>query len=232
MECCFCLLDGFRHIKDCWLRGVHSMGMVYIVCGGPSLQGFDFSKLKGKDVIVVNKSIMDVPWAKYFVTMDFTFLGKVPQDCLHNEATKIFIANFAPEYPYMKEHRGRIIDSRMGKVYDLAKFDVVMKSRNLEGLGFSFKDFRSGENSGFCAFQLAVLLGYKSIHLLGVDLVVKGDDTHYHGGYGGPDKFKQRLPNYVKYWQQGVSDALTMGIGVISHSRISVLNALVPYENL
>jgi len=208
-----------------------TMSEVYVVCGGPSLIGFDFEKLRAQDVIVVNKSIVDVPWAKYFITMDFTFLAKVPKECLSGGSTKVFVANFAPEYPYMAEVDGRIVDTRFNKVYTLNAFDMIIKSWRLDGLGTAFYDFRSGENSGFCAFQLAVLLGYDKINLLGVDLVVQEEKTHYHGGYGGPDKFKLRLPAYVRYWEQGVRVALSNGIEVVSRSNISILNDLVPYRS-
>ena len=50
---------------------------VFIVGGGTRLSGFDFNKLKNKNVIAVNKSICYVPNANYFITMDYTFLRKV-----------------------------------------------------------------------------------------------------------------------------------------------------------
>lgn len=204
----------------------------YIVCGGPSLKDFNFSKLQGKDCIVTNKSIINVPWACYFVTIDFTFLRKMNAAYLRGPVTKVFIANFAPEYPYMKEIDGRIIDTRFQKVYDLSDFDMIIKSRKLDGLGKTFADFRSGENSGFCAFQLAVVLGYERINLLGVDLNTSEGETHYHGGYGGKEKFMKRLPNYVKFWRKGVNIALSRGVDVVSRSSISELNDIIPYEEL
>jgi hypothetical protein len=36
---------------------------VFIICGGPSLRSFDFERLRGRRVLVVNSSLYAVPWA-------------------------------------------------------------------------------------------------------------------------------------------------------------------------
>lgn len=172
---------------------------VYIVAGGTSLEGFDFKKLKGKDVIAVNKSILDVPFAKYFITMDYTFidkkLGKDRHKFNHSKATKVFIANLCPDY--MVEAHGRIIDTRNNYIYRLHKFDMIIKSHTNKGIGWDFNEFVHGSNSGFCAFQLAVCLGYQNIHLLGFDLTAS-EKTHYHNGYNQDiEKFNKKLKVYA-----------------------------------
>lgn len=172
---------------------------IYIVAGGTSLKGFDFSKLKGKDVIAINKSILDVPFAKYFITMDYTFIDKKLKDKEHifdvSKATKIFILNLCPKY--MSDDFGRVMDLRNDYIYKLDKFDMIIKSHHVKGIGWNFKQFAHGNNSGFSALQLAICLGYKNIHLLGYDLR-GGNETHYHGGYNqDPKKFKQKLQEYL-----------------------------------
>ncbi len=173
---------------------------VFIIAGGTSLKGFDFSKLKNKDVIAVNKSLLDAPFAKYFLTMDYTLIDHKLND-IHNvfqnsKATKIFIANLCPDY--MIEEKGRIIDNRTNYVYDLSKFDMIIKSRYTAGVGFNFNQFTHGNNSGFCGLQLAICLGYKKIHLLGYDLCVSEKGTHYHKGYRqNIEKFNIKLKEYL-----------------------------------
>ena len=44
----------------------------FIVGGGPSLTGFDFSQLNGYDVIAVNKAVEYVHNPKYFITCDYS----------------------------------------------------------------------------------------------------------------------------------------------------------------
>ncbi|MHA2023966.1 MAG: hypothetical protein ACTSWQ_09930 [Candidatus Thorarchaeota archaeon] len=209
----------------------------FIVGGGPSLKGFDFNLLVGKEVIVVNKAIIHVPGAKYFVTVDYTFLRKVNfSKLLTPSISKVFIACL--HFDYIVEKGGMIVDTRSNTVYDLSDFDVVVKSRQAEGFGYRFFDFRNGYNSGYCALQLAVILGYKRINLLGFDLQVVKDQgpvfTHYHGGYGqNVNKFETCLEKYLRCFLTGL-DQLNRetDVKVISLSPISKLNEVIPYKEV
>lgn len=203
---------------------------IYIIGGGSSLTDFDFSKLENKTTITVNKGLAYVPNLNYFVTMDFTALRKIPA-IEGSNATKIFIANLAE--PCLQEMNGQIIDVRFNLIYKLEDFDMIIKSRNKNGIGFSFNDFRNGENSGFCALQLAILLGYKNIYLLGIDLDTVKESTHFHHGYNqNIKKFKQNLEAYYKNFVIGIKELKIKKpeIKVISCSQISKLNRVIPYE--
>ncbi|MHA1690362.1 MAG: hypothetical protein ACTSU7_01865 [Candidatus Heimdallarchaeaceae archaeon] len=209
---------------------------IFIVAGGSSLTNFDFNLLRNKNTIVVNKAILDVPNPTFFITVDFTFLRKVG---IHNiqskDTTKVFIACL--HFPYMQEQGGRIVDTRSGLVYDLSDFDMIIKSRADEGIGFQFKDFRNGLNSGFCALQFAVILGCKKIYLMGVDLCPGPNKdstvtkTHYHGGYGeSVASFSTKLEKYCIRFVDGIRQIQdNTDIEVISLSPISRLNGQIDY---
>jgi len=208
---------------------------VFIVGGGPSLLGFDFDLLRNKDTIVVNKAVYDVPNSNFFVTVDYTFLKKVNRiSFLNSPCTKVFIA--ALSFPFLQEKDGRIVDTRFNLVYHLNEYDLIIKSYKQAGIGLTFKDFRTGENSGFCALQLAIILGYTEIYLLGIDLVTNNSatPTHYHGGYGEQkEKFSSKLSLYYDYFKQGLETLhmLSPEIKVFSLSSISELNKIIPYKN-
>jgi len=181
---------------------------VYIVAGGTSLENFNFNKLKGKDVIAINKAILDMSTAKYFITMDYTLLTHKLNKNIHlfnqSKATKFFVANLCPKY--MMETNGRIMDTRSNFIYKLNPFHVVIKSKKEKPIGLDFSSFAHGENSGFCGLQLAICLGYKHIHLLGYDFSISSTKTHYHDGYvQSKEHFKDRLKDYLTY----LVDALT-----------------------
>jgi len=203
---------------------------VFIVGGGPSLKEFDFSLLRERDVISVNKSIFDVPWCKYFITMDFTFLKKIDSSILYQSScSKVFVCNLA--FPYLLFKDGRLIDTRSNLVYRLSGFDVVVHSKRISPLGLSFSDFCNGENSGFCALQLAILLGYDEIYLLGFDLTSQ-TTTHYHSGYGEErESFDQKLSRYYQNFVLGINFLKSVeGPRVISCSQISRLNNFLEYK--
>jgi len=207
----------------------------YIVAGGSSLIDFDFLKLMGKDVITVNKAFFAYPNCKYFITMDFTFLKKVSTQksiFKRSRCTKIFIGNLCPSY--MEEKNGAIVDTRWNLVYNLAMFDVIIKSRRVSFLGYAFNDFAHGLNSGFCALQLAIVLGYTEIHLLGMDMNVE-NKTHFHEGYGeSVESFNEKLKLYYTNMKESILDfhAEERGINIYSCSKTSSLNKFLEYKEL
>ena len=103
-------------------------------------------------------------------------------------------------HPYMEMQRGQIIDTRRNFVYeDLYQYDGVIQSYNTSGFSSTINEFSNGQNSGHCGIQLALLLGYKKIYLLGFDLNEKGQ-THFHQSYRDVDQksFKTKVSNYGK----------------------------------
>lgn len=209
---------------------------VYIVGGGTSLNKFDFSILADKDTIAVNKAITYVPSPNFFITMDYTFCHKRHGLDLKGfnsyNTSKIFIANFGDNILIEKE--GRIIDSRFNLIYDLKEYNMIIKSNIKFGIGFSFNDFRCGNNSAYSALQFAVLMGYQEINLLGVDLVVIDNQTHFHKGYGETvEKFNNKLESYYQCFKQGIEEIQKQkDIEIYSYSKISRLNSIIPYKEI
>ena len=209
------------------------MKSAYIIGGGTSLKDFDFNKLKDKITIAVNKSCLTVPDLDYFITMDFTALKKIGMELAAPYiGTRVFIANFAK--PYLKEQNGQIIDTRFNLVYTLNGFTMIIKSWVEEGIGFNFWDFRSGNNSGYCALQFAVLMGFNPIYLLGIDLTTSGG-THFHGGYGeSKESFQKKLDLYYQSFVQGIKEIKNKrpDIKMYSCSSISKLNNIIEYKKI
>ncbi len=208
------------------------MSRVFIIGGGPSLRGFKFKKLRKHDCISVNKAIFHVPDSKYFITIDHSFLNKIGSKreiIRSSKATKFFVANYASGQ--LIDKGGKIICTKTKKHYELAEFDVIIRSRGYGGLGTAWNDFRNGNCSGYCALQLAALLGYNEIYLLGLDLTTRDGKTHYHNGYGGqrPGSFEKSLSRYLVHFASGIKEAQSRGIKVISCSEISRLNDLIPF---
>jgi len=201
---------------------------VFIVGGGPSLREFNFGCLNTEDVIVTNVAIFDVPKAKFFITIDYSFILKITnrlQEFDQSDVTKVFVAGLHHEN--LVEKRGQIRDTRYNLVYDLSRFDIILKSYNETGCGRTWNDFRSGLNSGFCAFQLAVLLGYKKIYLLGMDLLGTKKDTHYHNQYVGNTDFHNKLYVYDTMFRHGIEET---DATVISCCSTSSLNNVISFQ--
>jgi hypothetical protein len=174
-----------------------------------------------------------VPNPNYFVTVDYTFLSKIRRPSFNLiPATKFFVADLS--HTFMKEIDGWIVDTRYNMIYDIRGFDALIKAYKQSGIGYTFETFKTGLNSGFCALQLAVILGFTKIYLFGLDLN-KQRTTHYHGGYGEDIRsFNAKLDNYFKYFKIGLEKLKKErpDIQVISCSKNSRLNSVIPYMNI
>lgn len=203
----------------------------FIVGGGPSLIGFNFDFLKSVDTIAVNEAIRYLPEAKYFITMDYLYwtrfnpMGKFRTTC-------VFVVNEFESY--IEDHAGYIKDTRNGMIYDLSLFNVIIKSQHKLGLGKSFDGFVHGSNSGFCALQLALLLGYKEIYLLGIDLISNSHGSHFHNSYVSDPKFQEKLDKYLVAFDKAFQllPKLFPDVNVYSCSSISALNQFIPYKKV
>jgi len=181
----------------------------FVVGGGPSLNGFDFSRLNGFDTIAVNKAVEYIQNPTYFITTDYSYFIKasLPIDQIKLKTYRsYFIANMS--HDYMKLQNNQIVDTRRNFIYeDLYKYDGVIQSSNKDTFGSSINEFSHGENSGHCGIQLALLLGYKKIYLLGFDLNNEGQ-SHFHQSYREVDQksFKQRVGGYGETLLKSLAD--------------------------
>lgn len=159
---------------------------VFIVAGGPSLSSFDFGSLIDKNTIVINSSIFFVSNPKYFITMDYTWFRKngiesntsgIEKQRLYYNSTarKFFVVAFSG--PRLIKTEIGVKDANFDLEYDLRLVDETIYSSEYGGIGTSFSDFRCGSDSGYSAIQLAVILGYSKIYLLGMDFRVDRDPS-------------------------------------------------------
>jgi hypothetical protein len=139
---------------------------VFIVAGGPSLKGFNWSRLNGKDIIAINRSYEVLPNAKYIYFADHDF--------------------FANHQADMLAHQGQIIT---GYASNICKKQIVhpqvweYKLTGPNGLDTQTNCIRHGRNGGYAAINVAFHLGYKTIYLMGYDMGRKESDTHWHDGH-------------------------------------------------
>ena len=205
----------------------------FVIGGGASLRNFNWEQLRGKDTIVTNMAIFYVPKPKYFVTVDYTFYLKLKPEQKEIfdtdlETTKIFVADMSLGTPLV-EKDGRIRDPRFGLIYDLQPYDLIVKAIGKGGFGYTFGDFRTGINSGYCALQAAIALGYEEIYLLGYDLKAS-EQTHFHDQYGtNVDVFRERIERYYNYFESGIKQLVQDNkVTLYSANPNSRLNDLIP----
>lgn len=157
---------------------------VYIVAGGPSLQDFDFSKLKDKKVIAVNKAFLFIPDCDVIYWTDSRFYNWYKKEidamsCLKYTPSPHPI-NLADDVTLLRNAGGRTIDLTTDKI-------------------------TAGNNSGFGALNLALKMGAKKIYLLGFDMGYKGGKTHFHDGYPVTSIRESIYKGMLKYFEDNES---------------------------
>ena len=146
----------------------------FVIGSGPSLTGFDFSKLPPAVRIGANKGAW-IADCDTLVTLDRHF----PRKC------RAEIEVFQGEV---------IIAAVKGEPRLIEKATYVERER---GDGFSKGGALRGYDSGFAALNLAWQRGYKRIALLGFDFKWDGRKTHFHEGYQNQNS---KTPQMLERW--------------------------------
>lgn len=132
---------------------------IYLVGGGPSLRGFDWSKLYNKTTIAINRAFEVCPKTSIIYFSDLRFWHWYQDKLIKHPAKKIT--------------GSRLIHS-----------DVInYKITGSKGLDLMAGCLRSGNSSGYAAINLAVHLGATRIILLGYDMSMQQQYHHWHNGY-------------------------------------------------
>lgn len=209
----------------------------FVVGGGPSATKTMLQKLYGKPTIVANKAFLSIPDPSYFISVDNSFYNKLTNEEKRkfNNSTmeKVFIVNYGSGT--LKKENNEVYDIRFKTPYHLSIYDTVIESHKVEGMGFSVEDFRTGNNSGYCALQFAILKGFNPIYLVGVGLTLNNEKTHHHGGYGEPANiFMRKLEIYREQFVIGLKDIKKKrpDIKIYSCSPNGYLNKYIPYRSI
>ena len=146
---------------------------VWIVGGGPSLLGFDFSLLDGEVVFAVNRSFESVPNPSCVVTMDSRFIDWADNGHLGNAAHEKWLNLKCPKVcVFLKNSPGTYDESH--PVYVVERDENGHPSQGRP----SMVKLHDCNSSGLAALQLAWAMGAKDIRLLGFDMGTEASPDH------------------------------------------------------
>lgn len=160
---------------------------VAIIGGGPSLSGFDFTKLRGRGyyVIAVNNAYKVAPWADLCFFADARWWRHHKSELLNFEGSLV-----TSTADHKTVQHSRLV--RLQREYNAPLSEDPTKV--------------SGHDSGTMAVNLAYLMGARRIVLLGFDMTFEeGGPTHWHDEHIWPtrktlyeDRFKPKLAAMVE----------------------------------
>gem|GEM_PF-2503241 len=178
----------------------------FIIGGGPSLKGFDFSKLNNELTIAVNRAY------EYFDSNIIFFID-------HTDFYQQVIKG-----EFGKEAKDKFITSRALKIalniggmnFDHGTYSVPLSKE--PQMTFDLKDgLFDGDNSGFAALNLAVCLGATTIYLLGYDMKGdgKGNQAWFHSGYKKIGKERSYVA-WIKHFEDAEIELRRRSIRVVN----------------
>ena len=164
-----------QHLKNNLQSDIWKNKRCFLIGGGPSLIDFNPKLLKNELTIGVNKAFIKFnPTINYSMDPNFQkFLSKEPCSALTSvqeqwrnyKGVKVFLKT-SSKYIYNKN------------IFLIQRIRDKRKISYDPNIGII-----PGKCSGFGALMLAISLGCKEIYLLGYDLDVQNNLTHWHEGY-------------------------------------------------
>jgi len=150
---------------------------VYVVAPGESLKGFDFERLRGKNIIVINDVLKYISFASMLVACDTGWHDRNKHLAKNFKGYKIMLAGKGrPGWNYFID-QGRTEDKLI---------------------------LRHTRNSGFHAMAAAIKLGASKIYLLGFDIIWKNQPYFYDIPQDQIDKYRNgmhRKDAHLRYFE-------------------------------
>lgn len=184
---------------------------VAIVGSGPSMTGFDYSRLAGLPTVAINRRHEDLPDATVLWWTDAMYWRR---------ARGTLKAHAAPYKATCRMHYVEV------ELQDLAAAQIhVYEMTGLRGFDPNPAFLRHGNNGGFAAMHLAAHLGAKTLVLFGLDMHTAPDGaTHCDGGHGlamhADHTFLNRM---LPYFESLAEPLAERGIGVFNASPDSAI---------
>lgn len=166
-----------RRVTDIVSDGCWSGRRCFIIGGGESLKGFNFSQLDDELTIGVNKSFVYYDSSILFFS-DTNFYQTMSVD-----------ETLAPLWHNLQAKKISPVSQAQGMTFHDTY--VIRRTNTLDLPQSLDEGINVWNNSGFGALVLAYLLGANPIYLLGFDLKCT-KSTHWHCGYPGQTLEGQR----------------------------------------
>lgn len=199
----------------------------YIFGGGPSLRDFDWESFehqlpKGHYVFAINRAFEKLLNADLLYFTDKSFWDRYRGRMLNHEAYMILRGVIPEDYDNCKLRTHK--DDKKVHIIKLTQESGIVTAPGCAAHGC---------NSAYAAMNVAVSeFGFKTIHLLGVDLGAgPNGESHWHDGYGKAPTSKAVYARMFESFRNAAPVLKKMGVDVYNWSPTSPLTEVFPsYE--
>lgn len=180
-----------------------------VVGAGPSLAGTDLGRLRGLGhVIAVNESYHDLPFADLIFSLDTHFMGKHAEDLANHTPQVLYAVPQNDDIGFLLTEGALYVERRRDEYSTLLSLDPSW--------------IQSGGNSGFGAFNVAVLKRAKIIYLFGLDYT----SDHYC-----PERYTHQPRNHNERYYPRWARVYEKTLPILERIGTRVINAS-PKSNL
>lgn len=182
----------------------------FVIGGGPSATGFDFTRLQRLGyVLAVKEAAILLPWADTSFGIDPSWLKRRYQALAACEG-EIYQGLWSDRLEDYREIPGA----------------TWLRLDRSAGLSNDPKVIRAGLNSGYASLGLAYLKRPRRIFLVGFDMAYAGAQTHWFGTYDHAQASNARyLQRWANLFQSTVPQLAAAGIETINLSARCLITA-------
>lgn len=177
---------------------------VFIIGGGNSINKYlpDASILANKDIISCNVAYKLFP-NSIKIFLDEKFFHQFKEDLIKLPAP--------------------LVSSNIKKLPHYIDNNVMCFLKAHKGIISKDDNMLYGANTGHAAVNLAYLMGYKKIVLLGFDLNCADTKTHYHNEYKTPTNIDRYRKNFIPDFMKLAEMEKELGINIYNINKESAL---------
>lgn len=180
---------------------------VFVIGGGDSLRGFDFSRLKNRRIIAINAAGYSVPWADLLYFRDRSFV-----DACRDQHHTDLVTNWAGMVLTQSPHAANQFPGRVHLVDQVDQKDFVIGATPI----------KRGRSGGHTAVSLAIAMGARRVILLGIDCKLSETGrSHFHDCY--TNKERRYKNDFLPAWTGWGEAAAKAGVTILNTNRTSAL---------
>lgn len=129
-------------------------------------------------------------------------------------------ALYAMDRQWWFSYQREVRDVFKGDLFSAARVDIKLSVKQLDR-----DKFQHFSNSGAGAVALAILLGAKSVYLLGYDCQRLAGRSHWHGDHPKPLTNVASIDRWVRFFDRLKDHAEKQGVAVVNCSRETALKS-------
>jgi len=99
-----------------------------------------------------------------------------------------------------------------------------LKNDGTYGISHNWPRLKTGQNSGYQAINLAYLMGFKKIILLGYDMQITNGKIHWHEPHKGMNPDEHRLKIWKENYKQLAVELIAASVTVLNATRETALD--------